>query len=168
MEKKFQLIMYEGLVANVLYTYVWIRFICVQNISWIFACWGFILKRLHLQTLNLSNKLKNHKELSGYSFTPYAHTRGFLYTFEHKEFISFGNNIGWAQEGGLWWCQIFNVGTYMNFYITTQLDGYEMNGSNFLGLVVNQFKSNQFFPSFFPPFGQKKRLKTICIIQLPI
>ncbi len=36
-----------------------------------------------------------------------------------------------------------------------------------LGLVVNQFKSNQFSPKKFPPFGQK-RLKTICIIQLPI
>lgn len=51
--------------------------------------------------LNLSNKVKNHKELTEYLFAPYA-TRGFLHSFECKEFISFGNNIGWAQEGGLW------------------------------------------------------------------
>ncbi len=105
--------------ANVLYTYVWLCFIWVQII-----CWIFCLLRLNIRVeperdcicnlLNLSNKVKNHKELTEYLFPPYA-IRGFLHSFECKEFISFGNNIGWAQEGGLWWFEIFNVGTYHDF-----------------------------------------------------
>jgi hypothetical protein len=48
------------------------------------------------------------------------------------------------------------------FYITTQLDGYEMNWSNFR-VGCKPVQKLSIFSNFFPPFGQK-RLKTIRLI----